>query len=479
MRVLYVRVPEGCRDAAAGALSELEIEFAVLGTAFPDPVSEEVTPVTEPDDEAILLQIPIPADAVGPVLEALEDAGVDVERYTVVTSGETAMTSTWDALMSRYARDFDPLPMTELRSKAMNLSQDPGSYYVLMVLSALIATTGLLADSPAIVVGSMVIAPVVGPVLTASVGGILGDRRMVLDSVRMQALGLVVAVLAATGLGFVLQTFRLVPPVLDVGSIELIGVRLAPNALALIVGLASGAAGGIGLTTKGPMSLIGVMIAAALIPTAAATGVGFVWNEPLVGIGTLALLLVTVVAINLASFGVLWTLYRPNLTGDGALLDFRSVREAALVFGALVVLAIVVVATVGATAGQIAFERTANDVAHEVIEESGHEDLTVVAVRSEYDDPSPFTGPRTVTVSVSDTDPVTAPPDDLASEIADETASRTDRSVTVRLRFVEYQETTTSTHARSDPLEDRSVDSGWMTVRSATMFGGDPLATGN
>ncbi|WP_306052967.1 DUF389 domain-containing protein [Natronococcus wangiae] len=465
MRTLYVRVPDRSRDEVFETLAELDVEYATLTTESPANVPETGGPITDEADGAVLLQIPLPTDAIGPVLEALEDAGVDTRRYTIVSSGETAMTSTWETLEKRHARDYDPLTTPELRSKVMDLSPDPVSYYALMVLSALIATVGLLEDSPAIVVGSMVIAPVVGPVLTASVGGLTGDRRMVTDSLRMQAIGLAVAVLAAAALGLVLQAFRFSPPVIDLGTIDLIGVRLAPNTLALIVGLAAGAAGGIGLTTKGPMSLIGVMIAAALIPTAAASGIGFVWDRPLIGIGTLALLIVTIVAINAACFAALWVLYRPPLGSDGGVLDFRSSREAAIVIAVLAVLATVVVATAGASIQQIAFERNVTDAVHDVVDDPARENLTVVAIRSEYADPSPFTAPQSVTVVLSDTNPADSPPPDLADEIADEIESRTDQSVTVRVRFVEYQETTA---AEPERLGARGDHSSRIDVRASS-----------
>ncbi|MCU4753502.1 DUF389 domain-containing protein [Halobacteria archaeon AArc-curdl1] len=454
MRTLYVRVPERCRNEVLETLAELDVEYAILGTESPAKVPAAAESGTGSTHEGALFQIPVPADAVGPVLDALEDAGVDTNQYTVILSGEVAMTSTWEMLMDRYAKDFDPLTISELRSKAMNLSQDSASYYALMFLSALIATVGLLADSPAIVVGSMVIAPVVGPVLTASVGAISGDRRMVLGSLQMQAYGLAVAVLAATALSFTLQAFRFVPPVLDLSAIELVGVRLAPNILALIAGLAAGAAGGIGLTTKGPMSLIGVMMAAALIPTAAASGLGVIWDRPVVWIGTLALLLVTIVMINIACFGVLWALYRPTLIGEAGVFDFQSTRETALFFAVLAVLIMVVVGTAGASAQQIAFERTVNEAVHDVIEGPENDDLTVVTVRSKYADPSPFTDPQTVTVVVSDTDPEEPPPPDLAGGIAEEIATRSDSAVTVRVQFLEYQETTASVTDRRDAVDN-------------------------
>lgn len=437
MRILYVLVPDDTRAEALDALDGLDISYAV--------VDAEVS--AAPPGEGTLVQAPIPTDAVRPVLTALEEVGVDVERYVILSSGQTAATPTWDELQDRHANDYDPLPRRELRSKAMDLSQDPKSFYALMVFSALIATVGLIADSPAIVVGSMVIAPVVGPVLTASVGAVLSDRNMVVNSLRMQAIGLTLSVIAALALSYLLRTFSFAPSVLAVGSIELIGVRLAPNVIALIVALAAGAAAGVGLTTKGPMSLIGVMISAALIPAAAAAGIGFAWRDPLIGFGTLALLLFTATTINLAVAGTLRLLgYRPapdeTLLGTASqgLLRGADRRELAAFAAVVLLFAAVAVGTFAITVQQIAFECSANKATVAALEEPGRENLTAVGVRSQYSAAAPIDTPETVTVVVSDQQSgnYSGLDEDIARRIAD----RTGEDVTVRVRFVEYQTTT-------------------------------------
>jgi len=441
VRLLYVLVADEVRAAALNALDEHDVSYAV--------VDADVS--SAPEGEGKLLQVPIPTDAVQPVLSALQEAGVDADSYVVLASGQTAATPTWSELEARHANDYDPLPRRELRSKAMDLSQDPRSFYAMMVLSALIATVGLLADSPAIVVGSMVIAPVVGPVLTAGVGAVLADRRMVVGSIRLQAVGLALSVLAAFALSLVLKALALAPPILDVSSIELIGVRLAPNTVALIVAVAAGGAAAIGLSTKGPMSLIGVMIAAALIPAAAASGIGFAWNDPLVGIGTLALLLFTVATINVAVAGTLRLLgYRgapeaPLLgTAPRRLVEDADRRQLAALAATVLLFALVAVGTVAITADQIAFERSANQAAVAALDEPGRENLTAVSVRSQYSAAAPVDTPQTVTVVVSDEQ--SGNYSDLDEDVAARIAERTGENVTVRVRFVDYQ-TTTATPA--------------------------------
>jgi len=470
VRILYVLVPDDLRADALDALDERDISYVLLDA--------DVSAV--PERGGTLIQAPVPSDAVRPTLTALAEVGVDVDRYVVIASGQTAATPTWSDLEARHANDYDPLPRRELRSKSRDLSQDPKSFYALMVFSALIATVGLLADSPAIVVGSMVIAPIVGPVLTAGVGTALGDRRMVVGSLRMQAIGLTLSVLAALGLSLALRSLALSPPILDVSSIELIGVRLAPNTVALVVALAAGAAAGVGLTTKGPMSLIGVMISAALIPAAAAAGIGFAWRDPLVGIGTLALLLFTVGVINVTVAVTLLLLgYRPTpekaefAAAPRGLIADANRRELAAFAVAVALFALVAVGTVAITANQIAFERSANQAAVAALEEPGRENLTAVSVRSQYSAAAPVDTPQTVTVVVSDDQ--SGNYSELDEDVAARIAERTGENVTVRVRFIDYQTTTTTPAAIGSSPADALLEvhaNTLLDVRAAVASGG-------
>jgi uncharacterized hydrophobic protein (TIGR00271 family) len=206
-----------------------------------------------------------------------------------------------EQLLDRFAGDFDPLTQPELRSKARDLSRDPRSFLAMTLLSAVIAVAGLLAGSPAIVVGSMVIAPPVGPVLTTAVGAVTGDRRMVFESIWLRGGGIAVAALGAAIVSYLLQGSGFCPSTLDVMSIDLIVLRTGPNMVSVLVGVASGIATVFGLTTKGPTAVIGVMITAALVPAAAVTGIATAWGDYDVVVGSLVLLLVTLVVITVSA----------------------------------------------------------------------------------------------------------------------------------------------------------------------------------
>lgn len=415
MRLVKILVNDADREPVTSVLESKDVDYVIGGESV--------------DGDSTLIEFPLPTDAIGDILGSLDEAGYE-ETYTVISQVESAQTPHAETLMDRYAEDFDPLTPRELRSKARDMSPDWTSFLALMVLSAFIATAGLLADSPAIVVGSMVIAPIVSPALAASVGAAIGDREMLAASVRLQAVGLVASIVGATVLAVIIRVTLFAQPALALGSIELIGVRMAPTLLALIVGTAAGGAAALGLTTKGPTSLIGVMIAAALIPTAATTGIAIAWGDPVIAIGALVLLVITIIVINVAATVVLFGLgYRPEGSLVGGLDSVKAVLAVVLL------VSVVALAGVG-TASQVSHERTVNQAVDAELAE--HSALEAITVRIEYGALSAFTGPETVTVVASYTGEGD-PPGGVAADIEERLDGRTDRQVDVQVRFQDYQ----------------------------------------
>jgi uncharacterized hydrophobic protein (TIGR00341 family) len=342
-----------------------------------------------------------------------------------------------EALEARYAGDFDPLPVRELRSKARDMARDPTSFVWMILLSAVIATAGLLVDSSAVVVGSMVIAPFVGPVLTAAVGGVTGDREMLRDSVRLQAVGIVVAVASALAFGYLLRAFSLVPRQLEITALGQISSRVAPTVLTLAVGLAAGSASAFGLSTKGPTSLIGVMIAAALIPAAATTGIAVVWGFPLVAVGSLILLVISLVTINVAAFATLRYLdYRPDGFDRKLWRPRTSTRTAAFAVAVLALVLVVGGAAV-ATYQQVTYERNVNRAVDSVLDDPAYADLTFVQSSVEYGFTGGLFAPESVTVTISrttDREYATLP-----NRLQRRITAVTGRNPSVRVRFVDYE----------------------------------------
>jgi len=424
VRLIQILVPDEQREAVTDALESENVDYVVMRN--------------EGGDGGWVIEFPLPTDAVGNIRDTLEEAGFPEDGYTVLGSAETAMTPHMDELQDRFASDFDPLTRPELKSKSQDMSQDPTSFVAMIFFSAIIATAGLLVGSPAVVVGSMVIAPIVGPVLTTGVGAATGDTRMFRDSLWLQMGGVVVAVggawLFATGL----RAGGFVPAELDIASIQPIALRISPSVFSVVVGLASGAAAAFGLTTKGPTSLIGVMIAAALIPTAATTGIAIVWGYPVIAVGTLFLLIVTLIAINVGVFVTLRVLgYR---SGEWKFLFSGPTRQTAtLLVTVMVVLALVGVVAVG-SGQQITFQRTASTAAQDVVGSPEYNGVNVVSVRMEYTGIKPFSAPENVTIAVSRSQGENYP--DLANDFARAIASETGENVTVSVTYQTYQTST-------------------------------------
>jgi len=366
MRLIQLLVPVERRDAITGILDERGIEYVQTPEAG--------------GGERYVVQFPLQPEAVDEVLERLRGAGLDEESYTVIARAEAA----WPEPPAEETIHEDRVSHDELRARAVGMNPGLATYYGMTVLSAVVATAGLLLDSPAVVVGSMVIAPQVGAALTASVGTALSERSLIREGFRDQFGGLVVAVFGAALFGALVRYSGFAPAPLDVATVQQIGQRISPGFLSAAVGVAAGAAGAVGLATALPVSLVGVMIAAALIPAAAAIGIGLSWGFPAVALGATVLLLVNAVSINLAGLLVLWVMgFRPRewTTASSAAAGLRAVWPAVAVVGVLLV---AFVATGVVTAWQVEAETSINEAVSDVLDGDAYRDLELQSVQTQF-----------------------------------------------------------------------------------------------
>lgn len=429
MRLVQITLPVGKRDRLLSTLDDEGIDYVVT-----DEVSGR-------EFDAVAY-IPLPTNAVEPTLEQLRQAGLDDDAFTVVLEANTVVSRRYEELEERYAEeeDEDRIAREELVSAAADLSPVLGTYVIMTIVSALIATAGLLLDSPAVVVGSMVIAPLVGPAMAASVGTVVHDDDLFRRGVRLQVLGLVLSVGAAFAFAFAVRYVHLVAPIADVTTVPEVQERAAPDFLSLVIALGAGVAGIISLTTGVSTALVGVMIAVALIPPAATVGIGLAWGQPLVSLGSAVLVLVNVLSINLAALVVLWYKgYRPQ---HWFRLD--EARTATLRrIGTLAVAILVLSAFLGGVTLD-SFQRATTDEAirddaRTVVENfDGNSDLELVSVDVSYPRTLPFQQPDRVVVTVG------VPPGEsvsgLASAIGDRLGETIDSDVPVEVRYVNVEE---------------------------------------
>ncbi|MEO1237817.1 MAG: TIGR00341 family protein [Planctomycetota bacterium] len=164
-------------------------------------------------------------------------------------------------------------------------------YLLMVLLSSVIAGVGLVRDAAAVVIGSMVIAPLLLPNMSLALGTALGDFRMILRSLWTNAAGVGVCLAFAVGVGL---TVPFDPEVSQIASRTEVGY--SDVALAL----AAGTAGAVAVTSGVSANLIGVMVAVALLPPMVALGLlvgGGLWERAL---GTGLLLAVNLACVNLA-----------------------------------------------------------------------------------------------------------------------------------------------------------------------------------
>lgn len=168
-------------------------------------------------------------------------------------------------------------------------------FMLLTLLSTVVAAIGLSANNVAVVIGAMVIAPLLGPVLAFSFAAALGDLPLLLRAARTALAGLALG----GGLAFVIGLFL---PV-DYASDEL-AARTVLGLDAVALALASGGAAALSIAAGLPSALVGVMVAVALLPPSAAAGMYLGGGDPENAARAALLLAVNVVCVNLAALAV-------------------------------------------------------------------------------------------------------------------------------------------------------------------------------
>ncbi len=176
--------------------------------------------------------------------------------------------------------------------KGSTPSQD---FFFMIILSILTATFGLLLNSAAIIIGSMLIAPMLYPILSLSLGIIMSDSKLITralyTTLKAFAFGIGAAFVAT--LLFNSQLNEVTPEILS---------RTQPTLPYLIVAIIAGFAGSFALVKpKLNETLPGIAISVALIPPIAVTGIGIAKLSWTVISGSFLLFLVNTTGIIFAS----------------------------------------------------------------------------------------------------------------------------------------------------------------------------------
>ncbi len=143
-----------------------------------------------------------------------------------------------------------------------------GTWWVMLVLSVAIATFAVLADSTAVIIGAMLVAPLMTPILGLAGAIVNGWGRRALESALLVASGAAVAIVLAYGIT------AWAPVAVSFTTNSQIISRVSPNTVDMLIALAAGAAGAFAtVNSRVASGIAGVAIAVALVPPLAVVGV--------------------------------------------------------------------------------------------------------------------------------------------------------------------------------------------------------------
>lgn len=154
---------------------------------------------------------------------------------------------------------------SEIRRSIVEGSKLTSPYLVMNALATAVASYGLLSDSTAVVIGAMIIAMLIGPIMGLALALVDGDTQLLRHALFTEGVGVLVVIVIGGLIGIIHK---------DVAITNEILVRTKPNLLDLAIAVFGGAAGAYAtVSPKVSVGLVGVAISTALVPPLASCGI--------------------------------------------------------------------------------------------------------------------------------------------------------------------------------------------------------------
>jgi len=250
-----------------------------------------------------------------------------------------------------------------VRESISNASVMDLPYVAMNILATIIACYGLLANSPAVVIGAMVVAMLLGPITGVALALVDSNISLLRKALTTLIGGIIGVMVTAFILGLI---HKEVPITNEIMS------RTSPNLFDLMVALAGGAAGAYAtVSPRLSVAFVGVAIATALVPPFSAASILFARGEYKLGFEAVLLACTNIVGIQFASSCVLWlTGFRTITQGRNLTIFFKRNIVGILI---IVVLAIILVNNLHRVIAKKFFETSVNGIIkHELSVRNGY-----------------------------------------------------------------------------------------------------------
>lgn len=233
------------------------------------------------------------------VLRSRPEATLVVVRKTVPLKNRLQR---WlETLVQRHVPQLIREDRTELVERIQSNAEWNFDFRLLIGLSTIIATLGLLDNSPAVIIGAMLVAPLMTPLIGLGLAIAQGNQRLAKITLKALSLGFITAFVLAFVIGLLVSEFQIATAAMD--------ARDWPKLLDLIIAFVSGLAAAYASGRPGLLAALpGVAIAAALLPPIATSGLAMSIGDFDLAFGAMLLFAVNMVGIIMAAAVSVWAL---------------------------------------------------------------------------------------------------------------------------------------------------------------------------
>lgn len=222
----------------------------------------------------------------------------------------------------------------ELYEDIKSVASGNRTFYLMVTLSSCVAAIGLLRGNVAIIIGAMVLAPLLGPNMGMAFAATLGDPKLAKKSIQTMIKGSILTLVIAVSVGWFASV--------DLENPEIVS-RMHVSYADIVLASASGAAGALSFTAGFSGSLIGVMVAVALLPPLMVFGLllgdGYIHES----LNAFLLFATNIVCLNISGVAMfLFQGIRPNSWWEAARAK-KQTRIAIIVWMSLLVVLILLI----------------------------------------------------------------------------------------------------------------------------------------
>ncbi len=236
------------------------------------------------------------SDALPDILKFLMKIGIG-SSYGIIDVLDLVLTFPEESVIKSDKPEIQKrISSEEIQKSLYKTLESTFNYILFIILAALTAGSGLLANSTTIVIASMIISPLMSPILCVAFGISVLNKKMIKRGMLLQLYGFLIAL----GIGFVLGYSHSAFGLGDEPTKEML-LRYYPGILDFIIALAAGIAVGFSLTNVMESSIVGIAIAASLLPPVVNVGLAIGYGFFDLALGSFTLYIMNFIVINMST----------------------------------------------------------------------------------------------------------------------------------------------------------------------------------